>query len=89
MFELIKSFLGWILSPIIDLLNFPALPAGVVDILNKGIEYMGAGMGIFNFFCPLSGIKPVVIAFLAVWGIEHGYHMLMWVLHKIPFLGIK
>lgn len=89
MWKLVKGFFSWILSPVINALDFPLLPAEVGDILSKTGQYLSAGMGIFNFFCPLSMIAPAVTVFLAVWSVQHGYELVMWVLRKIPFLSVK
>ena len=88
MIKLVTGFLGWILSPILDVLNFPAVPAELQSIIDQLFGYMADGMGILNFFCPLSMIRPALAVLVAVWAVEHGYHILMWVLRKLPFVGV-
>lgn len=88
MIKLVMGFFGWIFSPILDLLNFPAIPSELQSIIDTLFQYMTEGMGIFNFFCPLSMIRPALAVLVAVWTIEHGYHVLMWVLRKLPFVGV-
>lgn len=89
MFKIIEGFLEWILSPIIAVLNFPQIPVEFVDTINAGIEYMIGGLGILNWFCPLALIAPAVVTFLGVWTVKHGYDMVIWILGKIPFIGVK
>lgn len=89
MIKLVTGFFGWIFSPILDVLNFPAVPAELQSIIDTLFHYMSDGMGIFNFFCPLSMIRPALAVLVAVWAVEHGYHVLMWVLRKFPMLGIN
>lgn len=89
MWKLIKGFLSWILSPIMSVLDFPVLPPEVGQIVSKTSEYLQAGAGVLNFFCPLSMIAPAVTVFIAVWTVVHGYHLVMWVLRKIPFVGVQ
>ena len=88
MIKLVTGFLSWILSPILDVLNFPAVPAELQSIINQLFGYMADGMGILNFFCPLSMIRPALAVLVAVWAVEHGYHIVMWVLRKLPFVGV-
>lgn len=88
MIRLVTGFLSWILSPILDVLNFPAVPAELKSIIDQLFDYMADGMGILNFFCPLSMIRPALAVLVAVWAVEHGYHIVMWVLRKLPFVGV-
>lgn len=86
--KLVTGFLSWILSPILDVLNFPAVPAELQSIIDQLFGYMADGMGILNFFCPLSMIRPALAVLVAVWAVEHGYHVIIWVLRKLPFVGV-
>lgn len=86
--KLVTGFLSWILSPILDVLNFPAVPAELQSIIDQLFGYMADGMGILNFFCPLSMIRPALAVLVAVWAVDHGYHIVMWVLRKLPFVGV-
>lgn len=70
------------------MLNFPAVPAELQSIIDQLFGYMADGMGILNFFCPLSMIRPALAVLVAVWAVEHGYHIVMWVLRKLPFVGV-
>lgn len=89
MFKIISGFLGWILSPILSILNLlPPLPAELLSVMTQAISYIDAGMNIFNFFCPVAAIAPAVGMFLSVYTIKHGYDFVMWVLRKIPFLSV-
>ena len=88
MIKLVTGFLSWILSPILDVLNFPAVPAELQSIIDALFGYMADGMGILNFFCPLSMIRPALAVLVAVWAVEHGYHIVMWVLRTLPFVGV-
>lgn len=89
MFRLISKFFGWILSPIINLINFPAVPPELVQIVDQVFVHLKSGMSIINFFCPLSVIKPALVVFLAIFAAYHVYLIVMFVLRKIPFLGIE
>lgn len=87
--NLIKKLLKIITDAIFSVVDFPVVPAGLVSAVQMMLDYMKQGMGIFNFFIPLTAVKPALIIFLSVWGVLHGYKLLMWVLRKIPMLGIK
>lgn len=89
MIKIIMGFVSWVLSPIINLLDFPAIPAGVAGLFEQVFEYMRSGMVIINWLCPINLITPAIDVFLAVFLIEHGYKLVMWVLRKIPMFGIS
>ena len=55
----------------------------------KLFEYIQVGTGILNFFVPFDVIRPAIDVFLAVWAVEHAYQLVLWVLRKVPLLGIK
>lgn len=89
MFKIIEGFLGWVLDAIIGVLNFPQLPSELVDAVSATLEYMAAGLGILNWFCPIALILPAIHMFSTVWIVKHGYDMIMWILGKIPMLSIR
>ena len=77
------------LKPLIALFDFPIVPAELTTLINKLFEYIQAGTGILNFFVPFDVIRPAIDVFLAVWAIEHAYQLVLWVLRKVPILGIQ
>lgn len=87
--KLLKKLFNLILSPLISLIDLPVVPDELVAIVNKTFDYMRAGVGFFNFICPLDLIKPAIDIFLAVYIFEHGYYIVMWIVKKIPMLGIS
>lgn len=89
MWKIISGFFSWVFSPILNVLNFPVIPPELVDIITTGIFYIHSGLKIFNWFCPLNVIAPAITMFLSVWLVKHGYDMVMWILRKIPFIGVK
>lgn len=89
MLTLIQKLAHLCLSPLIALFDFPVVPAELTMLVNQLFEYIQAGTGILNFFVPFSVIRPAIDVFLAVWAIEHGYELVLWVLRKVPLLGIK
>lgn len=87
--ELIKKLLTFVTDTIFSVIDLPAVPPGLVNAVNTMFGYMRQGMGIINFFCPLEAISPAIDLFIAVWAIIHVYDIVMWVLRKIPMLGIE
>lgn len=74
---------------IFSVIDLPVVPAGLVSAVDLLFNYMKQGMGIINFFCPLSSISPAIDLFIAVYTVEHSYRFIMWILKKIPMLNVK
>ena len=89
MANLISKFFGWVLTPILNAINFPVVPAELVAVIDKLFELLGNAMSVFNFFCPLSAVAPALAIFLVIYAAYHAYLITLWVLKKIPVLGIE
>ena len=87
--DLIKKLLTFVIDTIFSVIDLPVVPDWLVNMINQVFGYMRQGMGIINFFCPLDRIAPAIDLFVAVWLVVHGYKIVMWVLKKIPMLGIE
>lgn len=87
--NLIKKLLSFVTDTIFSVIDLPVVPEGLVNIVDQVFGYMRQGMGIINFFCPLDRISPAIDLFVAVWLVVYGYRLIMWVLRKIPMLGIE
>lgn len=89
MLTLIQKLAHLCLKPLIAFFDFPVVPAALTMLVNKLFEYIQVGTGVLNFFVPFDVIRPAIDVFLAVWSVEHAYQLVLWVLRKVPLLGIK
>lgn len=85
----IETLLSWAVNLIFSVVKFPDPPPGLVSAVDQMFDIIRSGLGIVDFFLPLETISAVLSAWFVVWGVMHGYHALMWVLRKIPMLGIE
>lgn len=70
-------------------IDIPNMPAGVQTALSTALEYMSAGFGIVGQF---TNLGYLLVLFGLILAVDVGvliYKMVMWVLKKIPFLGIE
>lgn len=86
--KIIMSFLGWVLSPLIDVLNLPVVPAELSEVVSTVLDYVHNAVGLLNLFVPMSVVQPALAVVVAVYVVHHGYTLLVWVLRKIPFVGV-
>lgn len=89
MMKLIQGIAGWVMQPIISLLDFPAIPESFNNVIQQIFGYMESGMAFIDWICPLNLIQPCIDAFIVIYLVEHGYNLVMWVLKKIPMIGIE
>lgn len=80
-YKIFTGLLNWI--------NLPSLPSdfySIPDYVNLIIEN---GASILNFFLPSHVFKVCFPIFLAITGFKYGYYLVMWILKKIPAVGIS
>lgn len=90
---IIESLLNAIFSvfeSLFSAINIPGMPEGmseqVVSFFNNTLNYAGS---LISLFIPWSQVKiffPILIVILSS---EEIYKLVMWVLRKIPMLGIS
>lgn len=80
-----------ILNSILDFLDaLPQIPDEVVSVLNQFFDLVFVnGWNAACFFVPMDFVLILVPLVILVDNFEHVYHLIMWVLRKIPLLGIE
>lgn len=77
----LKLIFGWI--------NLPALPADVQAVIDQYFTYLESGVGFVFLFFNMSLVKLMLPFVLVVANFDKAYKLVMYVLRKIPFLGIE
>ncbi len=77
----IKLIFGWI--------NLPELPADVELVIDQLFTYMESGLGFVFLFFNMDLVKIMLPFVIVVANFEKVYKLVMYVLRKIPFLGIE
>lgn len=77
----IKLIFAWI--------NIPAAPLEVTSVIDTMITYMRSGIGFLFLFFNMDLVKIMIPFVLIVANFEEVYKLVMFVLRKIPFLGIE
>mgnify|MGYP006889135674 FL=1 len=84
-FNLFKSAIKLIFAWI----NIPAAPPEVTSVIDTMITYMRSGIGFLFLFFNMDLVKIMIPFVLIVANFEEVYKLVMFVLRKIPFLGIE
>lgn len=82
--DLVYSLLSLLL-----VFEIPGLPDGVQGYIDTAFEYITAGAGIVANYTPLEYLLTLLGILLLVDGALVLYHFVMWIIKKIPMLGIE
>lgn len=85
LFELIIGFLeivfGWV--------SFPPMPSAVTSAFDVVLDAMSSAIGFVWLIVPRELVVVVIPVILVVENFDKLYSIVMWILKKIPFLGMK
>lgn len=87
--KMVLGLMQSILSFVLGLLPLPDVPAWLVELTETILQYMKTGMGIVLFFVPQAVVQGALDLVIVVWTVVHTYKLVLWVLRKIPMLGIE
>lgn len=68
--------------------SVPQIPSEVDSFINQMIGYISLGFGLIAAFSYWPVVKALVVISLALFVFYHGYQLVMFILRKIPLLGI-
>lgn len=78
---LINIIFGWV--------HLPAVPDQIVLVVDRVFLYVKSGLGILWLFVPYELVKVMIPLVVAVVNFDKLYSFAVWVLKKIPVLGIE
>lgn len=87
--ELLFNFVYLIFYTLTVVIKVPAMPIKVTELLGVLVEYVSTGIAILGNYCDM---PYLLILFTAVATVDTAvllYKIIMWVLRKIPILGIS
>ncbi len=77
----LKLIFGWI--------TLPSVPGQIDAIIEQFFTYMRSGIGFLYLFFDMDLVKLLLPLLLAVINFDKVYKLVMFVIRKIPFLGIE
>lgn len=89
MITLLKKLVKLILTPLIKLIDFPIVPDALGEYITRFLDYIKQGMAFIEYFLPMSLVRPLLTFVIACELMMFGYRVVMWILKKIPMLGIE
>lgn len=89
LFEKLMDAFYSIITALLSWVNIPSF-TGDIDYISDVIAMLvEMGSGILNFFVPSWATLSSFTIFLVSNAFLYGYYLVMWILKKIPMLGIK
>ena len=79
--NVIKLVFGWI--------NLPDMPEAVTSVVDELFALLRGTVGMMGIFLDLKMLKILLPVLLIVINFEHVWKFTMFILRKIPFLGIE
>lgn len=83
--DLLYNLLDLVLSPF----SLPALPEGVQTIFDQVVGYMTGAVGLLTIFVRPTTLQLLIPAVIVVINAEHIWNGILWILKKLPFVGIE
>jgi hypothetical protein len=72
--------------------QLPELPASVITVANTAVGYVTSGVNVIHLFIGNTAMGVLTLCFKLVILFNAAYFLysvVMWVLRKVPFLGLK
>ena len=79
-----------LINGILDLLDvLPEFPSDLVDSMNSFFSLIFDNLPLLGFFVRLDTVKILIPLVIVVINFEDIYAFVMWILRKIPFIGVE
>lgn len=87
-FEAILNMVSALLQLVFGWINLPDLPASITSLIDEFFGYIEGGMGIIGIFLDLDVVRVLLPILIVVINFEEVWKFVMFIVRKIPFLGI-
>lgn len=78
-----------VLQTALGFINLPNLPQNIDNSIRGFIDMIFDNLGIVGFFIRWETIQIAVPLVIAVANLDHIYDGIMWIIRKIPMLGME
>ena len=85
-FNIIIDFISYIFNL---LPNLPDFPSNISNSINSYLDLIFNNAGLVGLFIPLSLTRILLALTISLVGFKLLYDLIMWVVRKIPFLGME
>lgn len=80
----------WLLNAVFNLLDvLPNMPVSLANSIDGFFSLIFDNLALLGFFFPIPTLKLILPLFLLIVNFEKVYTFVMWILRKIPFIGVE
>lgn len=77
-------------TALLQFINIPQIPADVLESVNSTIDsIIQRGSELIDLFIPYTVAKVLLLIVIVIEVAVHLYHFVMWIIRKIPMVGIS
>ncbi len=88
--ETILNLLKFLLTTIFGILpDLPDMPGAIVDGITSFLDIIFDNVGLLGLFVPISTIKVVIPIVVLIMNFDDIYKLVMFIIKKIPMLGVE
>lgn len=89
--KLISSLVGLLLTPIAAALNFAGIDlTAAISAASSVVPYIATGYSFLRIFVPtIDACLSLALLCVAIDGVYRGYLVVMWIIRKLPMVGIR
>lgn len=87
-FEAILNMVSTLLKLVFGWINLPDLPASITGLIDEFFGYIQGAMGLIGIFLDLDVVRVLLPILIVVINFEEVWKFVMFIVRKIPFLGI-
>ena len=78
---LIETVFGWV--------SLPQLPDSVLSVVDELFEILAGSVGLLSIFIDFSMVRLLLPVLIIVINFDEAWKLTMFILRKIPFLGVQ
>lgn len=87
--EAVINLVTTLIHAVFGFINIPAMPEGIETSINYVFDLLFNGVQFLGFVMHWEVVKVLLPILLAVLVLEQAYHVIMWIIRKLPFLGMS
>lgn len=85
---LLNLFVG-LLEVVFSWVNVPELPASVTSVIDELFDILAGSVGLLSIFIDFNMVRLLLPVLVIVINFDEAWKLTMFILRKIPFLGMQ
>ena len=87
--EGLLTVVKFLITTLFGVINIPGLPEGIQNSIDYFFDLLFGGVQFLGFIVHWLVVKVLRPLLLAILVAENAYYVIMWIIRKLPFLGMS